>query len=174
MNILKDRICFGIDIRKKLSGSDLYVKTFQLASILPVVYLFMASGYMAIFSKNTIFSVLFDIGVSVLPRVETMALSYVYHSNDNEVTVVFAMMVIGLILGLLSDKIFRENEKRGIAARKVFIALIALDLVIRLLPMKFNLAFGLPMAVIGFIVRAGFIVLLLMDLKAVKNKEVKS
>ena len=83
------------------------------------------------------------------------------------------MMIIGLILGLLSNKIFREDEKRGIAARKVFIVLIAIDLVVRLLPMKFNPAFGLPMAAIGFIIRAGFIALLYMDIKAAKNNEVK-
>ena len=168
MNILKDRICFGIDVRKKLNGSDLYVKTFQLASILPVIYFFVASGYMAIYSKSSIFSVLFDLGVSVLPRAETLALSHIYRSTDNEIIVVFIMMVIGLIFGLVSDKIFRENENRGIAARRLFIALIAIDLVIRLIPFKFNLAFGLPMAVIGFVVRAGFIVLLMMDLRASK------
>lgn len=173
MKFFKDRICFGIDIRKKLNGSDLYVKTFQLASILPVFYLFMASGYMGIFSKRTVFSVLFDLGVSVIPRAEALALSYIYRMTDNEIIMVFIMMVIGLILGLLSGIIFRENEKRGIAARKVFIILIAIDLVIRLLPMKFNLALGWPAAVIGFIIRAVFIVLLYMDIRAAKNNEVK-
>ncbi|MBR4024528.1 MAG: hypothetical protein IKI86_04530 [Firmicutes bacterium] len=173
MNFLKDKIRFGTDPRKRLNGSDLYVKTFQLASILPVFYLFMASGYMGIFSKRTVFSVLFDLGISVLPRAEALALSYIYRITDNELIMVFIMMIIGLILGLLSNKIFREDEKRGIAARKVFIVLIAIDLVVRLLPMKFNPAFGLPMAAIGFIIRAGSIALLYMDIKAANNNEVK-
>ena len=71
------------------------------------------------------------------------------------------------------NKLFRENEKRGLAVRKVFIILIAIDLIVRLLPMKFNPAFGLPMAAIGFIIRAGSIALLYMDIKAAKNNEVK-
>ncbi len=173
MNSLKDKICFGTDPRRKLNGSDIYVKTFQLASILPVFYLFMASGYLGIFSKRSVFSVLFDLGVSALPRAEALALSYLYRMTDNEIIMVFIMMIIGLILGLLSNKIFRESEKRGIAARKAFIALIAIDLVIRLLPMKFNLAFGWPAAMIGFIIRAVSIVLLYMDIRAAKNNEVK-
>ena len=173
MNFLKDRIGFGIDIRKKLNGSDLYVKTFQLASILPVFYLFMASGYMGIFSKRTVFSVLFDLGVSVIPRAEALALSYVYRSTDSELIMVFIMMVLALILGLLSGKIFRENEKRGIIARKLFIVIIAIDLVIRLLPFKFNLVLGWPAVIIGFLIRAGSIALLLMDLKAYNKNEVK-
>ena len=128
MNFLKDKIRFGTDPRKRLNGSDLYVKTFQLASILPVFYLFMASGYMGIFSKRTVFSVLFDLGISVLPRAEALALSYIYRITDNELIMVFIMMIIG---------------------------------------------FGLPMAAIGFIIRAGSIVLLYMDIKAAKNNEVK-
>ena len=172
MNFLKEKIVFGTDPRKKLNGSDIYVKTFQVASILPVFYLFMASGYLGIFSKTSVFSVLFDLGVSVLPRAEALALSYLYRVTDNEIIMIFVMMIIGLIFGLISNKIFRENEKRGIAARKVFIILIAIDLIVRLLPMKFNLAFGLPMAIIGFIIRAVSIVLLYMDIKAAKNKEV--
>ena len=55
------------------------------------------------------------------------------------------------------------------------IVLIAADLLVRLIPMKFNLAFGWPMAIIGFLVRAGFIALLIMDIRAAGNdkQEVK-
>ena len=171
MNFLKDKIRFGTDPRKRLNGSDLYVKTFQLASILPVFYLFMASGYMGIFSKRTVFSVLFDLGISVLPRAEALALSYIYRITDNELIMVFIMMIIGLILGLLSNKIFREDEARGIMARKVFMVLIALDLVLRVLPFGFNMAFGLPFEVIGFAVRLLSVAALYMDIKAHKAKE---
>ena len=44
MNFLREKIVFGIDPRKKLNGSDLYVKTFQIMSMLPVVFVAVASG----------------------------------------------------------------------------------------------------------------------------------
>ena len=56
-------------------------------------------------------------------------------------------------------------------ARKVFMVLIALDLVLRVLPFSFNLAFGLPFEVIGFAVRLLSVAALYMDIKAHKAKE---
>lgn len=169
MNRLKNKVAFGIDIRKKLNGADLYVKTFQIASMLPVLFLITASGYLGLFAKGGPLAWLFEIGMSVLPRWETLGLSYIYRQTSNEVIMLFIMMLIGLLLGLFSNKIFRENEKRGIAARKVFMILIAIDLIVRLIPMRFNLVFGLPMAVIGFIIRAVFIVFLYMDIKTARK-----
>ena len=44
--------------------------------------------------------------------------------------------------------------------------LIALDLVIRVIPVKANIAFGIPLAVIGLAVRAICLYLVIRDLKA--------
>ena len=165
MNRIKEKIQFGIDSRKKLTGADLYVKIFQLASMFPVLYVFMTSGYISIFSKTSVFSVLFDLGISVLPRLEVLPLSYLYRATSNEITVIFVMLFAGLILGLLAGKLFREDFKRGIRARKAFMALIGIDLIARLVPMRYNLAFGWPMAIIGFIIRLACGVFLYLDLK---------
>lgn len=175
MNFLTDRVRFGIDVRKKLTGADIYVRGFQIASMLPVIYLFTASGYMKILTKQGVLSLLFDLGAAVLPRGETLLLSSLYRATSSEMVMIFTMLGISLVFGLLSNIIFRENEARGIRARKVFIVLIAADLLVRLIPMKFNLAFGWPMAIIGFLVRAGFIALLIMDIRAAGNdkQEVK-
>lgn len=170
MNFLKNKVGFGIDIRKKLNGSDLYVKTFQIASMIPVIYMFVASGSLKLFSTGGPLAWIFDLGMSMLPRVEVMGLSYLYRSTSNEIIMLFTMLAIGLVLGLLSNIIFREDEKRGIAARKLFMALIGIDLVIRLIPVRPNLVFGPVFAVIGLLVRAACIAALYMDIRAEKQK----
>ena len=54
--------------------------------------------------------------------------------------------------------------------KKVFVivlaALIAADLIVRLLPLGFAQAFGLPCEIIAFILRAASLVLVILDLKA--------
>ena len=171
MNLLNSKVAFGIDIRKKLNGSDLYVKTFQIATMLPVLYLITASGYLGLFAKGGPRAWLFELGMSALPRWMVLGLSYLYRATSSEVIALFAMLVIALFLGLFSNKIFREDEARGIMARKVFMVLIALDLVLRVLPFGFNMAFGLPFEVIGFAVRLLSVAALYMDIKAHKAKE---
>lgn len=173
MNFLNDRIVFGIDPRRKLNGSDLYVKAFQIMSMLPVLFVAVASGDLKLFSSGGPLAWLFELGMSALPRPETLGLSYIFRETSSEVIMTFVMLAIGLILGLLSNKIFREEEKRGVAARKVFMALIAIDLIVRLLPMDFNRVFGLPVMAIGFVLRAACIAALYMDLKAYKAKASK-
>ena len=171
MNLLNSKVAFGIDIRKKLNGSDLYVKTFQIASMLPVLYLITASGYLGLFAKGGPLAWLFELGMSALPRWMVLGLSYLYRATSSEVIALFAMLVIALFLGLFSNKIFRKDEARGIRARKVFMVLISLDLVLRVLPFGFNMAFGLPFEVIGFAVRLLSVAALYMDIKAHKAKE---
>ena len=173
MNFLNEKIAFGIDPRKKLNGSDLYVKTFQIMSMLPVIFVAVASGDLKLYSSGGPLAWLFELGMSALPRLEMLGLSFLFRETSSEVIMTFVMLAIGLILGLLSNKIFREEEKRGVAARKVFMALLAIDLIVRLLPLDFNRVFGLPVMAIGFVLRAACIAALYMDLKAYKAKASK-
>ena len=168
MSKLKDKVEFGITTRKKLTGADLYVKIFQITSLLPLIYIFTASGYLGIFREKSILSMLFDIGIMGLPRAETLTLSTVYRQTGSELLVYFAILAVALILGLLSHKLFKEDLKRGIACRKVFVVLIAIDLVIRMIPLRFNLVMGWPALIVGFILRLGCVLLIMKDLKAEK------
>lgn len=173
MSFLKEKIVFGIDPRKKLNGSDLYVKTFQIMSMLPVVFVAVASGDLKLYSSGGPLAWLFELGTSALPRLEMLGLSFILRETSSEVIMTFVMLAIGLILGLLSNKIFREDDKRGVAARKVFMALIAIDLIVRLLPLEFNRTFGLPVMAAGFIIRAACIAALYLDIKAYQANNAK-
>ena len=159
MSRLKDKIKFGIDVRKKYTGAELYVRIFQITALL----------HLAIFKEKSVYSVLFDIGIMGLPRAETLALSSVYRITGSEVIVYLTILIIALVLGFSAEKLFKEDRNRGILCRKVFIVLIIIDLLIRLIPMRFNLVMGWPAVIIGFLLRLGCVILLVMDIRAEKH-----
>ena len=46
---------FGFDWRHRLNGAEAYILVFQLASLLPGLYIFLAAGYMALAARETVF-----------------------------------------------------------------------------------------------------------------------
>ena len=160
------RVEFGIDIRRKLTGADLYVRILQICSLLPLPYIFLARSHPPILSTRNLFSVLFDTGVCTLPRVEAFALSWLYRQTLSEVAVYFVILAIALALGIIAGRILRGDPEASIRFHKVIAVLIALDLVIRVIPIKANIAFGIPFAAIGLAVRAICLYLVIRDLKA--------
>ena len=159
---------FGIHERKQLTGAGLAVRITQAAAALPVLYLLIASGwYAAIVEKNAV-SFLFDLGVSTIPRAVALAMSWLYRLTGSEVLFGLLLVALALIYGLVMQKLLCLEHGRSV--RVVLAALIALDLIARLLPLRFSAAFGLPVTVLAFAVRAGCLVLVLLDLKASKTE----
>lgn len=156
---------FGIDIRRKLTGADLYVRIFQICSLLPLPYIFIASAHPPVLSTRNLFSVLFDTGMSTIPRAEAYMLSYLYRQTSSEVAVYFVMLVAALALGVIAGRVLRGNPDASIRFHKIVAALISADLVIRIIPIKANITFGILFAAIGIAVRAVCLYLVLRDLK---------
>ena len=161
---------FGYGDRKALTGTGLYVRIFQIMSLLPPIYIFIVSGYPAVGAKKGIFSVLFDIGVSALPRAETAAVSYLYRLTSSEILVHFAFLIVAFVFGIAAGKLLTGSEKTGRTARIVFAVLICLDILVRFVPGRFNKAFGIPAAAAGLVIRLVCLVLVLLDLRAGKKE----
>ena len=157
---------FGLDTRKQLTGADLYVRAMQIAAILPVPFVFVSPGYPALLTQNSVFSAMFDLGLSILPRAETFGLSLLYRGAVSELAAYFAMLIWALAFGLIMKPLLQNFPR---AVRLVCIGLIAADLVVRLLPLHCNQIFALPYAAAGFAVRLGCLALLLLDLRAAKK-----
>ncbi len=166
-----EKITFGTDVRRALSGADLYVRIFQITSVLPILYIFAATSYPPILISRGFFSAVFDLGMSAIPRWEALALSSLYRATSNEIFVYFALLFIAFFAGILGNRLFRDNHKNGDVTRKGTIVLLGADLILRLLPLSFNMAFGLPAAVCGFAVRAVCLCLAAMDLRKAKALE---
>ncbi|MBE6018999.1 MAG: hypothetical protein E7230_01475 [Clostridiales bacterium] len=162
---MKPRVEFGIDIRRKLTGADLYVRVFQICSLLPLPYMFVATAHPAILSTRNLFSILFDTGISALPRIEAFALSGLYRMTSSEVAVYFVILAAALALGVTAGHVLRGDPERSIRFHKAIAALLALDLVIRVIPVRASIAFGIPAAVCGFAVRAVCLYLVIKDLR---------
>ncbi|MCR5173539.1 MAG: hypothetical protein K6C09_02750 [Oscillospiraceae bacterium] len=157
---------FGINVRNRLTGADLYVRIFQLTGLAPVLYVLVACVHPAVFTSENVFSVLFRLGMSALPRWEALGLSRLYRMSHSEVLVCAAVLVFALIFGLAAGRLLRGGRGKARAVRVVLAVLIALDLVVRVLPLPFRFSFGIPAAVFGFVIRLGCLALVLGDLTA--------
>ncbi len=162
---MKDRVEFGIDIRRKLTGADLYVGIFQICSLLPLPYMFLARVHPPILGTRNLFSVLFDTGICALPRLEAYALSCLYRLTSSEVAVYFVILAIAITLGIIASRVLRGNPEASIRFHKAAEVLITLDLAIRIIPVKANFAFGIPAAAFGIAVRAVCLYLVIRDMK---------
>ncbi len=165
---------FGIGIRKRLSGAELYVIVYQISCVLPALYILIASGYMALFAKKGLFTVLFDLGMASVPRWEALALSLMYRLTSHESAVQLVLLGAALAFGLFAAKLLRGKYAAARNSRIVFACLIAADLVLRLLPFHFNIAFGFIAAAFGFLVRAACLVLIILDLRADKKAQAQT
>ena len=163
---MKSRVKFGIDIRKQLTGADLYVRIFQICALLPLPYLYIAMIDRGIGNSRNLLSVLFDIGMSSLPRVEAYALSFLYRMTLSEEKVFFVILIIAIALGFAADRVLRGNPELSVRMHKAFEVMICMDLAIRIVPVRANYAFGIPAAVAGFAIRAFCLYLLIRDMKA--------
>ena len=159
------KIRFGINEKKALTGAELYVRVFQIASLLPLIYIFAYSGYPAVVSSKNILSFPFDIGIMAIPRAESLALALAYRLSSSELTVYFSLLVIAFVFGIVAGKLLRASYNTAKTTRIVIAALIAADLIFRMIPIRINLVFGIPALIIGFVIRLGCLVLVITDLK---------
>ncbi|MCR4564167.1 MAG: hypothetical protein K5755_05990 [Clostridiales bacterium] len=160
---------FGIDLRNKRTGADIAVIIFQLVSVLPTFYVFVASGYIAILNKRNALTALFDFGICALPRWETLLLSFLYRLFSSEMAPYFVMLLIALALGVASKRVLTGSVKKSMAFHIVFSVFIVADLIIRILPFGFNSQFTLAFNLGAAAVRAVCLALLIADMVAYKR-----
>ena len=157
---------------KKLSGFEIYVLIYQVISLLPLVYIFTATGSLAVFTKESFISRMFDFGVSCQPRLLMLLLSWLYRASMSEMAVYFFFPVVALIWGLLTKHLLYEGRSReGRLANKLryaVIALIVLDLVLRLLPVRMNQIYSIGFQIAGFAVRAVCLGCIVFDIRKAK------
>ena len=157
---------FGINLRKQRTGADVSLLAYQISALLTVPYVVVVSGYLYLVTHRGLLADLFDLGLSALPRWEALGLSWVYRRTSSEVIAYFIMLGLALGAGLLGRLLLRGSRETGLRTRVVMAVLLAADLVVRLLPLSFNGAFGTVCAVLGFVVRLACLVLVVLDLRA--------
>ena len=69
------KIRFGINNRKVINGATLYLRIFQIASLLALPYIFLINIYPAVITSQNLWSVLFELGIVSIPRAEALLLS---------------------------------------------------------------------------------------------------
>lgn len=160
------KVNWGIGDWKTVTGAHVAVASYQVASLLPLLYILGLLGYPAIITSKNALSVLFDLGIMSVPRAEALGLSLLYGATSNEVLVYFALLVPALVIGLVFGKLLIKGSPVCVTLRKTLAVFIACDLVLRVLPFGFNLAFGWPASIIGWLVQAACLAFVVLDLKA--------
>jgi len=157
---------FGLDNRKYMTGADLYIKIFQISSLLAAGFILLSAVFPPAMTNRNIFTALFSLGLISLPKCEALFLSYLYRLTANETAVYFALLIIALAAGLLLKKLLQADKKAARTIRIALAALIAADLLFRLIPAGNMMIFGLSANISGFIIRLFCLCLLIKDLKA--------
>ena len=155
---------FGIDVRGRLTGADLAVRIVQIAAGLPMLYLMILSGMPALLTQKSPVTYLFSLGVCAVPRAVALGLSALYRQTGGEVLFSMLLVAAALAFGVVMNRLL--HSERGRTTRVVLAVLIAIDLILRLLPLGFTKAFGLPCEIIAFALCAVSLVLVLLDLRA--------
>ena len=150
---------FGIDVRGRLTGADLAVRIVQIAAALPMLYLVIVSGWLALLTQDTPLTYLFSLGVCAIPRAAALGLSAIYRHTGGEVLFSMLLAAAALVYGVVMNRLLHSG--RGRTTRVVLAVLIAIDLIARLLPLGFPQAFGLPVEISAFAIRAVSLVLIL-------------
>ena len=155
---------FGIDIRGRLTGADLAVRITQIMAALPMLYLVILSGMLSLLTRETPVTYLFSLGVCAIPRAVALGLSALYRHTGGEVLFSMLLVAAALVYGVVMNRLL--HSERGRVTRIVLAVLIALDLIVRLIPLGFTQAFGLPCEILAFALRAASLVLVISDLRA--------
>lgn len=165
------KVTWGTGDWKSVTGAHLAVGIYQVASLLPLLYILAFVGYPAIITGTNMLSFLFDVGIMTVPRVEALGLSALYSATSSEVLVYFALPVPALVVGLVFGKMLLKGSAACVTIRRILVAFIACDLVLRVLPFGFNMAFGLPAAIIGWLCQAACLTFVVLDLRAIKKSD---
>ena len=158
---------FGIDIRGRLTGADLAVRIVQIAAALPMLYFVILSGWLSLLTQVTPLTFLFSLGVCSVPRAVALGLSALYRQTGGEALFSMLLVAAALFYGVVMNRLL--HSERGRTTRVVLAVLIAIDLILRLLPLGFTEAFGLPCEILAFALRSASLVLVVLDLRAGKK-----
>ena len=156
---------FSTTERKALTGATLSLRVLEFSALFPPLYVLIAAGYPALLASDGVLGFLFRLGASLLPRLWLLGLGWLYKLTASEVLVCFAILLPTLFAALAADTMMRRPLPMARRARLVFAAYLALELILRLLPLGLNRAFGTPAAIAAVAVLALCLVLTLLDLR---------
>ena len=161
---------FGINERGKLTGAQLAVRIMQACAVAASLFTFIVPGYLSLLTHRGVLSTLVELGFGAIPRVEAVALSVIYRLTSSEILMHFGLLGFALVFGLIMEPLLSGKPKKAIAVRVVFAALIAIDLILRLIPIHINEAFGLHSSIFGFAVRLCCLGLIIADIVVFRRK----
>lgn len=156
---------------KKLGKTQYYVRIFQITTLLPLLYIFVASAQASLFVYGGFPGILFDLGIGCLPRAEVYLMSVAYHLTRNELVIYFGILVYALVFGMVINRLLSGKSRTKHVTRMVLAACIGCDLIVRLLPIRLNTVLPVGYLIAGLAVRAVCLWLVLSEEAEARKKE---
>ena len=155
---------------KAFSGARAAVVAFQIACLVPALFVVLASVYPYAMAAGGGYALFCDLGVSSLPRWLALGVSLLYRLTKSEVAAALALPAVALALGIVGKRLL-DGKKTARVARIVLSAAIGADLVLRIWPLSWVSLYGWGCTVFAFLFRAACLGLLLWDLLKKKEEE---
>lgn len=149
--------------KRAFSGARLAVAAFQIACIIPALFVVLASVYPYAMAAGGGYALFCDLGVVSLPRWLALGVSLLYRMTKSEVALALALPAAALALGI-ALKVLLDGGRTARITRIVLAVAIGADLVLRIWPLSWISPYGWGCAVFGFLFRAACLGLVIWDL----------
>ena len=146
------------------TGTVIYVLLFQAASLIFPLFVIATALYPDLLYMKGIPAFLFELGTCLLPRWEAMLLSLLYRATTSEIITAIVVPSAALAAGIIIRRLISEGGRTAFATRISAAALVACDLLFRLLPFHANRVYGLPAGICSWLFRALCVSLILYDI----------
>ena len=155
---------YGKYLTKKLSCSDIYLVILRVLAMLASLYLIIAPGKMSVLTSRGVLSYLFDLGMESMPKALEYGLAQLYVFSRSEIAVCLVMLAFVLAFALAAGSLLHGRRPTAKWTRIVLALLVFADLIVRLLPLHINKAFGPAASIPAFVIRLVCLALILVDL----------
>ena len=148
---------------KKQDLTKLYIHIEQGILLIPLLYILTVSGSNYQVTEYNFITFAFEAGLSLIPRIALLFTSFVYRTSRNEVITYFFLAVLSLVLGILASKTILHKRNQKKIYHQIVIAFLCMDLLLRLLPMRFNRIFDLRIEIFSFLFRVFLLYLMVKE-----------
>ena len=155
---------------KKRDLTRLSVHIEQGILLIPLLYILTVSGSNYQVMEYNFITFTFDLGISLMSRVILLMTSLLYRLSRNEVIVYFFLAVLSLLTGILATKTILHKRKQKKNYYRIILCFLLSDLVLRILPLRFNKIIDPRIEIFSFIFRTGVLWMMIREERRYRNE----
>ena len=120
---------------KKIDLTKLYIHVEQAILLIPLLYIMTVSGSNYQITERNFITFTFEAGLSLMPRIVLLFVSFLYRLLRNEIVVYFVLAFLSLSVGIIASKTILHKNRKKSSHDLFIIVFLSCDLILRLLPL---------------------------------------